>query len=683
MSVLMPAGYLANIGIDSNGKNVRTHPDFIRLWEQGISDRLGGINAPTIPDLAAEIGAIDDRLTADEAAMLTGTYDDAHDERVLSIRNSNGADLPIDELFCWDIHYWLTRAEIADTRNQNGPTINLTTQIQFAIDSLVAKFVGPPNPAHKSASMAGTLKLHHSYLVDGLDWHPAIRLQGDNFRDTIIVQSDTPNGHLLRGLARNGQASGSRSPYAQISDMQLLGSNSLGPGNMVTRGVWLEDASADPINPLPIILGHNAVIMERVSISNFSGAGFYCPKKRHGPKLRFYYIQGCGKVLQDGNGVATTDGSGVYSPGVYCNSDSDAEFLHGGCGGNGGDSYFFQNGETYQLDGGDCWASANPDLGYYSVRATGMDYLIIQGTDINGKCYYKGNGAASPSVSSQLRVIGNNFRFRQSSFGIDDDTGMPAPLDSYFEVEDGPGAVFLGNTYTPYYAPGTGLVAARPSYIYKTTGQTVIVSYDRMMALDSNDWPAGATIGPTPALSTISNGFGTKVILCSGYLDDIKGFSILMNALQFIPGGGQYGATDGTAVPAGMVGEFAVVASSTPVAIPNAANTPMASVALQPGRYLLSGSMQAQVLTGSPNVALTRFGISTSPTTITTTTSATFAERQFNSAIVAAGNFERLDLDNVPLNISVATTVYAVGRINFGGVGTVQALAHLNIQRIG
>jgi hypothetical protein len=167
------------IGTVDAGGRVIADPTWWRYWTQQ--------QGATINDL--------------QAGTLTATYDLDHDIRVLSIRNQNGADLAIDELLCWDIHYWLTRSEIIDSRRQNGPTINLTAQIQFAIDSLVAKFVGPPNPATKAASKAGALRFHHSYLVDGLNWHPAIRITG--------TTSGTPS--LFKAARRTGIFCGARS----------------------------------------------------------------------------------------------------------------------------------------------------------------------------------------------------------------------------------------------------------------------------------------------------------------------------------------------------------------------------------------------------------------------------------------------------------------------------------------
>jgi hypothetical protein len=658
--------------VSANGVDVEQHPEFIRYFFD-LLKRVGGTTAQTITDITISVVNI-------VTAMLTATYDDAHDHRVLSIRSSNGADLAIDELLCWDINYWLTREEILDSRRQNGPTLNLTTQIQFAIDSLVAKFDGPPNPATKSASKAGTLRLHHSYLVDGLDWHPAVRIKGDNFRDTILVQSDTPNGHLLRGLARDGQITGARSPYAQISDIQLLGSNELGPGNMVTRGVWLEDSDQDPVQgPSGEVLGHNASIMERVSISNFSGAGFYCPKKRHGPKTRFCYIQGCGKQLQV-DGIATLDTTGQYEPNVYDNSDSDAEYLHNGCGGGGGDSYFIQNGETCQFDGGDCWASANPELGYFAIRATGMDYMLIQGMDINGKVYIKGNGTATPAVTSQVRILGNNFRFRKSSFGNDDE-GLPAPLDSYVEIEDAPGVTFEGNTYTPYYAPHTGLVTARPSFVYKTTGASIVVTYDRFPALTDNAWPAGAVIGPTPAIGTISNGLGTKVIMCSGYMDTAVGFSLLTQDMQFAPGGGIFGRVDGTSVPANRIGETITVPLNTVVPLTTATPADIGSGALTQGVWHVYGTQQFQA--AAATVTGIRGAITVNTGTIPATSSVNYRRKALNLAGVSF-DFDGFSFGPIPITVPAATTVtiYSTVRADFSA-GTVGAWGDMRAVRVG
>jgi hypothetical protein len=320
-------------------------------------------------------------------------------------------------------------------------------------------------------------------------------------------------------------------------------------------------------------------------------------------------------------------------------------------------------------------------LGYFAIRATGMDYLVIRGMDINGKVYIKGNGDKALPVTSQVRVIGNNFRFRKSSFG-DDDLGQPAPLDAYVELEDAPGVTFVANTYTPYYANGSGLVQARPSYVYKTTGASVVVTYDRFPSLTDNAWPAGATIGPTPTIGTISNGLATKVILCSGYMDTTVGFALLTQAQQFTPGGGVWGRTDGVPVTTGMIGESAAVVAGTgaPVALTSTVNTNVVSAALTPGIYVVDGAVQFVVATGTPTAALVRMGIGTTTGAITTTSTTSFAERQLNAAV--AGNFDRLEISGLPIVVTTPTTYYLVARCNYTP-GTVQAIGHLLIKRVG
>lgn len=645
--------------------------------------RAGGTVSQTNVELtettivqAADISELQAQMTT----TLTATYDAAN--RIATVQNQNGASLAIDETLYFDINYFLTEEEIVDSRRQNGPTINLTARFNEIREYILAKFPGGfPNPAHKDASMAATLHLHHSYLIDGWDWHPCIRLVGDSFRDTILVQSDTPDGHFLRGLARNGQTTGARSPYAQIENLTLLGSNTLGPGNMVTHGLWLEDADQDPLNDLAgAVLAHNGVIGKIVAIVNFSGAGFYCPRKRHGPKWRESYFQGNGKYQQT-DGIALLDGTGNYSPNVFDNSDSDAEYSHCGNGGGGGDSYYFANSETVQINGGDCWASVNAALGYLSFRFNAVDYFVLHGVDINGKVYINGSGTNTPSKSTQARIFYNNFRFRKSSFGTTDDDGTPADLDSYIEAEDAPGVICMGNTFTPYYEHR--LVVKRPTKVYLTTGSTTrIFSYDRFPALDSNDWPAGDIAVP-PTLDTLSNGLGNKLILCAGYMDDLLYPSILMSAVQFIPGGGIFGQTDGTAVTAGTIGENAisVVGTGAPVSITTGTNTNVTSLTLQPGVYEIDAAVQFQVGSGTPAGTLIRMGLGSTTASITTTSPATFSERQLNPALTLAGAFDCLRVGPVVVNISVATKYYSVARCNFAG-GTVQALGSLNVKRI-
>lgn len=683
MSTLSPFGLAVPvIGIDSSGKAVRASEQFIRWMNMGLEARVGGVEAPTIIEVDSNIAALTTELHAAESTMVTATYDATHDNRVLSLRNSNGADLAIDELMCWDIHYWLTRAEIEDSRNPTGPTLNLTSQIQFALDSLVAKFSTYPAPNKPQASMAGTLRFHHSYMVDGLDVHIAIGIAGDNMRDTIFVQSDTPNGHMIRGLARNGANAGSRAPYARFSDFTILMSSSqLAPDGSVIRGIMLYGGSTDPEQAA---IGHqlqyNAAQMERVTIVGGSGACLWIEKTRHAPKVRFCFFTGGGGALQI-DGVATTDGSGQYEPNVYDNSDSDSEYLHCGSGGGHGDSYYFVGGETTQVNGGDCWVSKNPDLGYVSIRATGMDYLLIRGLDINGKVYYKGDGLIR---SSQFRMFDNNFRFRKGSFGVNDDDGTPLPLDSFVEVEDGVGAFFMGNTYTPYYTlvGGVPTIGARTQFVYKPTGATVIVAYDRFPSITSIDWPAGQDLMVAPTVKDTLTSNWDKIILCAGLVgDDYQ--SVLTRYLRFVDGldCGIWGRVDGLDAPAGTIGETGVQPLNSVVALTTATAADIGSKSLPPGSWHVYGSQQFQA--SAATVTGIRGAITVNSGTIPTSSTVNYGRRALNLTGVS-GDFERFDFGPIPINVPPGPNVpvYSTVRADFSA-GTVGAWGDLRAVRIG
>jgi hypothetical protein len=584
--------------------------------------------------------------------------------------------LYIDELFDQDINYYLTRAEIADTRNPTGPTIDLTAKIQAAINYLVAKYTSDPNPSSKAAGQSIVLRFHGSYLVTSLRVPPSVTILGDNFRETIFVQKAGATDHLIRGLARYGKTKGSRSSYANFRNFSIqMNPAVFGPvaldGSSLTPyplcGIFLEPGTADPS-----YFGgaYNAALIEYVTIVGASGNGFFCPNSRHAPKLRFCYISGCG---------TTQASDGSYADNIYIASSSDAELLHCGSGSGGGNSLRIHNCETPQVKGGDWWASNNAALGYRAHLWEGMNYGIIEGADINGAFEYQGPNGTKVSC---IRIIGNNFRFRDSSFG-DDDPGVPgvqpAPLDAYIILNKSINSVSLGNSFTPYYDSG-GTVAARPSYIYEILGTSVHYANDQIPDLTSNDWPCGANIAAGNHYADMTNDW-TKIVFQARATDSVTGLHrTLFNYIGFIPGqaGGIAGTIDGTSKGVGIIGEYvnAKLGSGAAVSLTTTVAANIASLALTPGDWDISGCVQfasAAPATGG----LCEIGISTISATISSTTASTYNGNALSYTTVT-GAIKRLDIVPTRISISATTTHYLVAKgtfstANVGAYGIIQA----------
>jgi hypothetical protein len=589
------------------------------------------------------------------------------------------ATMPIDETDPWDIHYWMPREEIIDSRRQNGPTINTTNRITYVLGELMSKFVGQPNPATPGASRGMELRFHHTLLVDGFrNWPSAIMPRGDSMRETIFQQSTTPVGHMFSVTADQGQASGGRSSYWQAEDFSILmrptrvgPGPATGPTAAVVHGIDFQ-VPADN-------LAYEAGILTRVTITGASGIGINVPLKRHGPKIRFCYVNGCGGV----DTSVAQDGSG-YAPNMYIGSNSDAEILHCGSGSGKGHSLHVHNCETTQVKGGDYWASSNADKDYRAMFLEGFDYGIFEGFDCNGAIEYHGHGAAK---SSQVRFLGINFRFRPTSFGADssDDPGFqPPPLNGFLILKDSVGSISEGCHFTPSYDPG-GTVNARPMVRYYVTGVTMHHACDPLHDVLSNDWDCGANPDGTLIIPTEQNSItndATKITLHAPSVSTSQASGTLSSVLRFLPGTGILGRKDGSVPPSGFAGERGVqkIGSGSAVGLTTNTAADVTTITLQPGEYDLSACAEL----ASPAAAtVTRFEIcvSTSANFIDSS-DARFYAGESVSATGVTGPISKLELTGMPISISATTTFHlSVRSLHSSGVGSVGAYGGLWFRR--
>lgn len=502
----------------------------------------------------------------------------------------------------FDIDAWLTPEQIADSRAPDGPTIDLTDVFTNVHDELLAKYISAPNPLKKQAGMALYLRVHGSYLVRKLagsegGWHPSVFLEGDNYRETIFVQNTNsdagpPDDHFIRGLARNGKTQGSRNNYPLFRNFSIQMKPSYfnpvdGTG---LCGMYFETARNDP-NYNSAYKGYNGPILEYIDITGASGHGLYVAESRHAPKIRFCYFSG--------NGTYSYDSDGTWGDGMFIGSNADAEILQCGSGGNGGHSLHVNNCETPQVRGGDYWASRNASQTageYRAIFFENMDYGVVDGPDINGVFEYNGNGKTK---SSQIRLIGINFRFRESSFGDGDPNtpgNQPSAQKGYIVIKDGYNVETTGCSYTPWYN-SDGYVQARPDHIYHLQGHTLLHVNDRFPSVQSNDWPGGADVVyiPTEA-ATITNDW-SKLDLRAPTSDDVLNLEYnLFKYIRFVPGidGGIIGRLDGATPSTGTVGEhiFSRVLSASAVALTDNVITTLESITLTPGEWDVSASVQ-------------------------------------------------------------------------------------------
>lgn len=83
MTTLDPFGQsVPYIGIDSDGKPVRTHPEFIRYWQQQLDQRLGGQSAPSITDLSNDIAGNTSDITGLDTSIATLKADTGYEEQI-------------------------------------------------------------------------------------------------------------------------------------------------------------------------------------------------------------------------------------------------------------------------------------------------------------------------------------------------------------------------------------------------------------------------------------------------------------------------------------------------------------------------------------------------------------------------------------------------------------------------
>jgi len=587
----------------------------------------------------------------------------------------------------WDINSYLTDEEIADTRNPDGPTIDLTDKIQGALDYLAALYAGTPAANDRAASFCGYLRLHGSYLVRQLSLIPTIGIQGDNMRDTILVQASGATDHMIRVLARFGKIDGARSVYCMLRDFSILGNGGFGPteldGNGYVpaplHGVYVESAGNDPDHQSNY--RYNSVLMLHVSISYMSGSAVSVVLSRHAPKLRFCYFAKCG---------LTALSDGTYPSGVFIGSDSDAEVLHCGSGGHGGHSYEVRACETIQFNGGDCWQSHNANLNYRALFLYGMRYAVIRGLDINGALEYQGVPPTTPERVTPFRVLHNNFRFRLGSFGTNDDDGQPSPLEAYIIMAHAPMAISAHNTFTPYYK-SDGTIGARPQYIYSLSSQTILCASDVLPDPTDPNWPAGQDINVTPDYTTITNDF-SKLVGTWGAQDALAGLHRqLFLRTGFVEGvdSGAVGRTNGDNVPIWAVGwnNISNVNRAQAIVLASGATADVATLNLAPGRYKLYGKVQYVANAVSHAVCKMGIGTVSAPASIPDTSAKNYTAEVVSFPAAETGDihsqsigpvFITVDRADTPLGSTI--TYYLSVNATFTGTG-LAAFAAFKVER--
>lgn len=609
---------------------------------------------------------------------------------IRALNDPSGPKLEVDETMCWDINYWLSAAQIADARNPNGPTLNTTAAIQYAHDQLVAKFAS--EPTNKNGGFCGMLHFHNVYLVDGFqNWNQGICIKGDNMRDTIFLQSTNPGLWMFNVVAPQGRATDSHAPYWNCEDLAVFGNSHQLSGGALAGGIALPNG---PNNGD----AYGGVQMARTQIYGFSGNCLFMDVQRHAPKLRFCHFSA-------GGGVSLIGDGSDYASVVLINTRSDGEMLHCGAGGGNGHTIEINGCQTMQIKGGDYWSSAHAELGYNAFKITALDYLIIEGADVNGAVHYIGNANAAnntPPVakSSQIRLVNINFRFRLASFGESQDgSGVPAPLDAYIILQHASNCESLGCTFTPYYDHGTKLVGARPRWLYSISGsETRHVARDHLPDIASNDWPAGADgsgnlITPTYQ-NSISNS-NSQIALDISTLQEATGFhGPMVKWLNLMPGinSGIAGRLDGMAAPAGAVGEqmLAKLSSGSAVALTSGSaadiigNSGTPTLVLTPGDWTLQGA-SVFVTTTTTTPQRTEACISTTDATVTNSDPTAYASREFNgSSSVGSGiAYDTLALGPTRIVVAPGTTqnVWLTGKGSWSVGGGASAYGFLRAAR--
>lgn len=578
----------------------------------------------------------------------------------------------------WDIEFYLTTAEIEDSRLSTGPTINLTTKINAAIQSLRDKYLASPSTSNMRAGRGAKLVFRATYLIDYLNVYPGMFLEGDSRTETILIQAPTATTDFITVLARNGKTARMRTPWAQLSNMTLQGTKTLfGPGTVPLHGITCAPASSDP--DYVGGLDYNSYVLRDIRSYNFSGDGFHAVDSRKRPWYYDCRASGCG-----GNGF-------------YQGDCADAFYLECASGSNDGHSVKVVKGDTPRFIGGDYWASNNasetlpdPDGSQRAFYIDRVQEGIVLGPDINAAVEFLGEntpGAPYYQTTFKWKWRDINFKFRDSSHGDGDSSGgdgTPDPLSGYIITKNARGVSSAGCTFQPSFDRTTQLATVRPAVLYSILGDSVHYANDILPDITSGIWPAGATLG-TNSYDTITDAW-SKLALQAQISDLTNGFhGTLFNSIRFIEGhtSGIVGQTDAVLPQAGTVGERKTDTRSSSGAVTLVSNTiaNIASLALTPGEWDVHAF---SIFTGAAGTGTKmELGLSSASTTLVKTSAAEYAVNAIPWTTLTT-DIARLQCGPSRQASTASVTLYANVQCTFStSAGSMTAFGGMNARRVG
>lgn len=566
--------------------------------------------------------------------------------------------------------HYQTKAEIDDMRAGTAASINQTEKLNAIIAQLWENHTSP-SAGQNRAGKGGRLNLGSGgILLDRLDSYPGFLIEGDSFSDTILVQASTATTDMVRVLARLGKTNKQRAPWGIFKNLTVqMTSTVFGPdvgaGPVPLHGLIAMPANTDP--NFQTGRSYNSFICDHVRVYEASGNGFHCVTTRKRPWLYHSRASACA------------------GDGIYIGDAADGKIDHCASGSNGGHSVAVIGGDTCKIFGGDFWSSANAASGKRAVYIERVKEGICLGADINGAVEYVGQSNPSNpeyAIPVEWKWIGNNFKFRDASFG-DGGDGNPGTLEGYIITTNARGTQSWGNSFTPAWDRDTGIATYRPTKYYHINGSiSSHVAMDNLPPIDSPMWAAGAPISGAPVnswddLCNVPARLGGAWTVAGTN----KNNGLVMTRARFVPGAdqGMVGRLDGTAPAETLVGEYLSdnKASGSAITLTNNTVATVVQLTLPEGEWDVTGMA---VFTGAAATG-TALKASLNPTTGTAIISnqASQYDSRVDPFTSLTGDIFKASLG--PLPIRVPTTVYLTVRADFSS-GSVGAWGRIQARRM-
>ena len=559
----------------------------------------------------------------------------------------------------------LNEAELAEVRAAaNLPTINITAKLQTALDNAYALY--GTATARKGAQGVRMMFAPGQYLIDGLRLRPGMSLVGMASRYEVrIIQDDGARQPILDILGRTSSPEDTqRRTDVFLQDLFLKCNGLTAVDTSTINGIWLrpEDLETDEAN-------RTGVIAHRVQCAGASGSGFYSEKRGRN------WLHECQFT---GHGE-----KGMFIQGPDC------LLVKVYCGENGHEQQHIKSSATPMIDHVELGGGANPQL-YPALYIENCTDFVINGGNCTGWVKVEGGEADPTSYDHGLHIRGTIsnviFTFKEKSFTDPDE--VYSDLNGYIWIKNSKGLSIKNCMFRPaenrIEESGTGNISYeyvyRPLYVVYIQGAESYVSFDcPLPALDDPLWPAGTPAvwpgsAPTNTYDSITNNPDQALLIFTDPTPESSAW--VVNRLRVLSGIG--GASAGSSIAAGNIGELVSVESGSAVSLTTATVANVAELELSPGHWAVYGAV---VFNGTgATCTTTEAGVSSNNSTISNVSAKRYAG-EYVGCTTFTGVLSSVQIGPYNLAPTVTETRYLNARATFSA-GTVTAGGVIEARRV-